>query len=302
MIFFSILAALGLEHYWPLRQPLPHFQYFSQYASLLHEKLDGGEHSHGGIAWVAAVIPVVIIVWLAHAWLAGLSVLLGWAWGVAVLYLTMGLKYYSRIADDIAVKLRADDLPGAQKALQDWRSGDTSGFDAGQISAVTIEQLFSHSHRQTFGVLFWFCLLGPTGAVLFRLASILSLRWREASPEFSRIAVGIFHALNWAPARLTALTYAVVGNFEDAIYCWRSQAHAWHEPEESIVLAAGAGAMGVKLGQPLKVLGQVSERLEIGVGEDPDAEHIESANSMIWRGLVLWLVLALLIMVASWAA
>lgn len=302
MIFFSFLAALSLEHYWPLKRPLPHFQYFAQYASLLREKLDGGEHSHGAIAWCAGVLPVVLVVWLVHAWLADLNILLGWAWGVGVLYLTMGLKYYSNIADEIVDKLRADNMQEAQQILQTWRGGDTSAFDRQQIAAVTIEQLFTHSHRQTFGVLFWFVLLGPAGAILFRMASILSLRWREASLGFSTVAANIFHALNWVPARLTALTYAVVGNFEDAMYCWRGQAQAWLDPEEGVVLAAGAGAMGVKLGQPLNVGGQWSERCEIGMGDDPDAEQIESANSMIWRGLVVWLVLALLVMVAGWAA
>lgn len=302
MIFFSLLAALALEHYRPLKQPLPHFQYFAQYASLLRDKLDGGEHSHGGIAWCAAVLPIALAIWLVHAWLTDLNLLLGWAWGVGVLYLTMGLKYYSGVADEIVAKLRAEKLQDAQQILQGWRGGDTSGFDARQVSAVTIEQLFAHSHRQTFGVLFWFVLLGPTGAVLFRLSSILALRWRESTPEFSRVAANIFHVLNWAPARLTALTYAVVGNFEDAMYCWRSQAHAWLDSEEGVVLTAGAGAMGVKLGLPLNVAGQLSERCEIGMGDDPDADQVESANSMIWRGLVVWLVLALLLMVAALAS
>lgn len=302
MIFFSLLGALALEHYHPLRQPLKYFRYFAQYAALLRDKLDGGEQSHGVIAWCAGVLPLVLAVWLVQAWLAGLNVLLGWAWSVGVLYLTMGLKYYSSTVEDIAGNLRAGNLQAAQKILQGWRGGDTSGFDARETAAVTIEQLFVHSHRQTFGVLFWFVLLGPAGAVLFRLASILSLRWREATAEFSAAAAKIFYALNWAPARLTALTYAVAGNFEDAMYCWKAQAHAWPEPEDGIVLAAGAGAMGVKLGQPLNVGGQWADRNEIGLGEEPDADQIESANSMVWRGLVIWLVLALLMMVASWAA
>lgn len=302
MIFFSLLAALALEHYRPLKQPLPHFQYFAQYATLLRDKLDGGEQSHGVIAWCVAVLPIILMVWLVQAWLADLNFLLGWAWGVGVLYLTMGLKYYSRIADEIVGKLRTDKLEEARHILQGWRGGDTAGFDAREISAVTIEQLFAHSHRQTFGVLFWFVLLGPAGAVLFRLASILSLRWHEASLAFSGAVTNIFHVLNWAPARLTALIYAVVGNFEDAIYCWRTQAHAWPDAEESIVLTAGAGAMGVRLGQPLHVAGQYCERCEIGLGDEPDADQIESANSMVWRGLMVWLVLGLLVMVAGWAS
>lgn len=302
MIFFALLATFLLEHNYPLRQPLLHFQYFAQYAALLRDKLDGGEEAHGAIAWCAGVLPIVLAVWLVHAWLSGLNVLLEWAWSVGVLYLTMGLKFYSSIAEEIGDKLRADKLDEARQMLQRWRGGDTSGFDARSIASVTIERLFAQSHRQTFGVLFWFALLGPAGAVLFRLSSILSLRWREASPAFAYAADRIFHVLNWVPQRLTALTYAVAGNFEDAMYCWRTQVPSWPDAEESIVMTAGAGAMGVKLGQPLSVGGQWQARGEIGVGDEPDADQIESANSMTWRGLVVWLVLALLLMVAGWAA
>ncbi len=302
MIFFSLLAALALEHAHPLRRPLPHFEYFARFAALLREKLDGGEQLHGAIAWCAGVLPIALLVWLAQSWLAELNFLLGWAWGVGVLYLTMGLKYYSSIAEDIAGKLRANQLEEARAVLQNWRGGDAAGFGANEIASVTIEQLMAHSHRQTFGVLFWFVLLGPAGAILFRLASVLALRWREATPQFSGAARKIFHALNWVPVRLTALTYAVAGNFEDAMYCWRSQTQAWHDDEEGVALAAGAGAMNVKLGQPLMVGGEWQERGEIGLGDEPDADQIDSANSMIWRGLVVWLVLAMLTMVAGWAA
>lgn len=302
MIFFSLLAALAIEHARPLKQPLRHYEYFAQFASLLREKLDGGERLHGVIAWCIGVLPIAFLVWLVGDWLSGLNFLLGWAWGVGVLYLTMGLKFYSGIAQDIAGKLRSNRLDEARSALQGWRGGDAGGFGAGEIASATIESLFKHSHRQTFGVLFWFIVLGPAGAVLFRLASVLSLRWREASPAFSGAAGEIFHVLNWVPVRLTALTYAVAGDFEDALYCWRTQSQAWAEAEEAVALAAGAGAMGVKLGRPLMVGGQWQERSELGLGDEPDADHIESAISMIWRGLAVWLVLAMLFMFASWAA
>ncbi len=302
MIFFSLLAALALEHYHPLRRPLRHYEYFAHFAFLLREKLDGGEPLHGAIAWCAAVLPIAFLVWLAGDWLSDLNFMLGWAWGVAVLYLTMGLKYYSSIAQDIADKLRTNRLEEARKALQAWRGGDADEFGPHEVASAAIEQLFAHSHRQTFGVLFWFILLGPAGAVLFRLASVLSLRWQEATPRFSAAVRKIFHVLNWVPVRLTALTYAVAGNFEDALYCWRTQTQTWPDGEEGVAMAAGAGAMGVKLGRPLMVGGQWQERGEIGLGDEPDADHIDSANSMIWRGLVVWLVLALLLLFAGWAA
>ena len=302
MIFFSLLAALALEHYRPLARPLPHFEYFARLAALLRERLDGGEAFHGVVAWCLGVLPLAFLVWLVGDWLAGVNFLLGWAWGVGVLYLTMGLKYYSRIAEGIADRLRTARMEEARAELQAWRGGDAEEFGPREIASATIEQLFAHSHRQTFGVLFWFILLGPAGAVLFRLASVLSLRWNEASPPFSGAAVKLFHVLNWVPVRLTALTYAVAGNFEDALYCWRTQAQAWPNAEEAVAMTAGAGAMGVKLGQPLMVGGQWQERGEIGLGDEPDADQIDSANSMIWRGLMVWMVLALLFMVAGLAA
>lgn len=302
MIFFSLLGVLALEHFYPLRKPLAHFEYFARFAAFLRDKLDGGESLHGVIAWCAAALPIVLVVLLAQAWMSDLNSLLGWAFSVGVLYLTMGLKYYSSIADDIAAKLRAGRLEEARALLQDWRGGDAGGLGARELASAVIEQLLLHSHRQTFGVLFWFMLLGPAGAVLFRIASVLSLRWRGATPQFAGAAAKAFHVLNWAPVRLTALTYAVAGNFEDAMYCRRSQRHAWPDEEDGVALAAGAGAMGVKLGQFPAEGGQRQECGEIGLGDDPDADHIDSASSMIWRGLAVWLMLALLIMVAGWAA
>ena len=302
MIFFSLLAALALENYHPLQRPLRHFEHFARFAALLRDKLDGGESLHGAIAWGVGVLPITLLVWLAGEWLSGQNYLLGWAWGVGILYFSMGLKYYSRIAEDIAGKLRSGRLDEARTAWQAWRGEDAAGLGVRELASVTIEQLFAHSHRQTFGVLFWFILLGPAGAVLFRLSSILSLRWREASAPFSAAVAKIFHLLNWLPLRLTALTYAVAGNFEDALYCWRTQTQAWPDTEEGVAMVAGAGAMGVRLGQPLKMGDQWQERGEIGLGDEPDADQVDSANSMMWRGLVAWLVLALLFMVAGWAA
>jgi adenosylcobinamide-phosphate synthase len=301
MIFFSLLITLSLEHYRPLRQPLPHYVTYAQYARLLQDKLDGGESVHGLLAWSAAVLPLVLSVWLMETWLTQWGSLLGLAWSVLVLYHTMGFRYYSLIAEEIADKLRSGNLAEARQMLENWRGGEAADFSEHEVAALTIEQVFSHSHRQMFGVLFWFVLLGPAGAVLFRLSSILSRRWSESSPAFSQLAATSFHLINWLPARLTGLTYAVAGNFEDAMYCWRTQPHAWPETEESIVLAAGAGAMGVKLGQPLNVGGQWIARSEIGLDEEPDADQIDSTISMVWRGLVVWLVIGLLVLVAGWA-
>jgi len=303
MAFFSILAAVALEHRRPLRQPLPHYQQYARFTQWLEHKFNANEFSHGAIAWGLAVVPLLAAVWLVYALLEDRSPLLGWAWNVAVLYLTLGFKYFSDDAERIAGLLRAGELDAARAQLIAWRGGDASQFSADELARVTIEQVMAASHRQMFGVLLWFVLLaplGPVGAVLFRTASILARRWVVSRGRFGEFSQRAFHAINWLPARLTALTYAIAGNFEDATFCWRTQAPGWQEQEESVVLAAGAGAMGVKLGQPINVSGETVWRQELGTGQAPDADSIDSAVSMIWRGLVIWLVAGLLVVVAGW--
>ncbi|MFP5381098.1 MAG: CobD/CbiB family protein [Gammaproteobacteria bacterium] len=305
MAFFSVLAAVALEHVRPLRRPLPHYQRYAQLTQLIERRFNGGEYSHGAIAWALAALPVVALAWLVFALLDGVSPVLGWLWNVAVLYATLGFKYYSDNAERVARLLRVGDLDGAREQLGTWRGGDASGFSADDLVRVAIEQTMAASHRQMFGVLFWFVLLvplGPAGAVLFRAASILSRRWADSRGLFGVFAQRAFLALNWVPARLTALTYAIAGNFEDATYCWRTQADTWPDPEEGVVIAAGAGAMGIRLGQEVTVAGERVWRPELGTGSAPDADCIDSAVSMIWRGLVIWLAAGLLIVIAGWVS
>jgi adenosylcobinamide-phosphate synthase len=305
MAFFSVLGAVFLEHMRPLRYPLPHYQHYTRFIQALEHRFNAGEYSHGAIAWALAVLPVLAVIGLIYVVLNDVSPFLGWGWNVLVLYFTLGFKYFSDTAEQIARLLRAGDVEAARTCLEAWRSGDASHFSADDMVRVTIEQAMAASHRQMFGVLFWFVLLvplGPVGAVLFRTASILARRWVMSQGLFGVFAQRAFHVINWLPGRLTALTYAIAGNFEDATFCWRTQAQTWPEPEEGVVLAAGAGAMGVRLGQSVNVGGEPVWRPELGNGQVPDADCIDSAVSMIWRGLLIWLVAGMLIVIAGWAS
>jgi cobalamin biosynthesis protein CobD/CbiB len=112
--------------------------------------------------------------------------------------------------------------------------------------------------------------------------------------DFGWFAARAFHVIDWIPQRLTAFTFAVVGNFEDALYCWRSQAAQWLRPGEGIVLASGAGALGVRLGEPLPRGGAFIDRPPLGTGDPAREESLASLEGLLWRGLVLWLVVFLL--------
>jgi adenosylcobinamide-phosphate synthase len=319
MNVIAILAALGLEQWraFQWRAALEHF--FIQYARVVERKLNGGTAQHAVIATLATIGPPVLIAAAIYVGLHTLHPLLGLAWNVATLYLLMGFRRFSHLYTNVEAALKANDLIAARRALAAWRGVPTGELSSGEIAKLAIERGLVDSYRQVFATLFWFTVLpGPAGAVLYRAAALLAEEWKadakgtDTTPIAQGRAVlgaparGLLWLLDWVPARLTALSFAIVGDFEDAIYCWRMQAKTWAAEaggeHAGIVLASGAGALGVLLGGAVPVVGaEPEERPELGLGDLPEADLLPSAVGLIWRALVLWLVLMVLLTLANWA-
>jgi adenosylcobinamide-phosphate synthase len=304
MSLLSLVAALLLEQWRPLADRRYLYLLLARFSTFLERSFNAGETRQGAIAWLLAVPPLVLGAWLAYAIAYRTSPLLAFLLNVAALYLTMGFRQRSQYFTDIHLALKNDDLEKARGILSSWREIDCADLDREAIARLTIEEALVSSHRYVFAVIFWFVLLpGPTGAILYRLSMFLDGRWgAKASPElerFGRFARRAFAALNWLPVRCTAAAFAVVGDFEDAVYCWRTQSAGWPDPELGIVLASGAGAIGVRLGMPIVVRGEAVERPELGLGDPADTGHLDSTVGLVWRALVVWLLLLLLIALAG---
>jgi adenosylcobinamide-phosphate synthase len=304
MSLLSLVAALLLEQWRPLADRRHLYALLARYATLLEGLFNAGEARQGAIAWVVAVLPAVLGAWLLYTAALRASPLLAFVLNVAALYLTMGFRQRSHFFTGIQLALKDDDVDKARELLSAWRQVSCAGLDREAIARLAIEEALVASHRYVFGVIFWFVLLpGPTGAILYRLSMFLNDRWGEkVSPElegFSRFARSAFAALDWLPVRFTAAAFAVVGDFEDAAYCWRTQAASWPDPALGIVLASGAGAIGVRLGMPILAGGEVLDRPELGLGEPADTGHLDSTVGLVWRALVVWLLLLLLVALAG---
>lgn len=305
MSFLSILFTLLIEQARPLTPRNPVHRWYLRYVNSLGSHFNAGEQDQGMVAWLLAVLPWVLVSVAIHYFLRDISIAAAWLWNVAVLYFTMGFRQFSHAFTRIVEALRVGDLDQARTLLSEWRGEPAAEFNSTEIAKVAIEEGLIDSHRHVFGVIFWFLVLpGPSGAVLYRLAGILERKWGSRSTQdygdFGKFAQRIFHFLDWIPVRLTAMSFAVAGDFEDAVYCWRSQATTWLDPEQGVVLASGAGALGVRLGETLHQHGTVSFRPEIGLGDDADVNTMTSAVGMIWRALVLWMLIIALITVARW--
>ena len=305
MTFISLLAALLLDLYVILPMRGQFDLLLQAYANFVRHQLDGGEHRLGLIASLAVVLPVILGAWLIFLLLNYFNPVLGWLLNVSVLF---GLIHFKRNADRMAAmatNIRKDDLAEARAALADWRGAPGDALDASALTRLSIEQAFIDVHRHWFGLVFWFVLLpGPSGPLLYWMTSRLREFWgegkRDTSQAFADFARKAFHWIDWIPQRLTAITFAIVGNFEDAAFCWRSQANAWPDRDSGVLLASGAGALGVRLGEPIVTNEKIDYRPELGSGEIAEPDHLHSAEGLIWRSMVVWIGLLLLLTVASW--
>ncbi len=302
MTFLSLLAALLLEQARPLRADGAVHGWFGRFAASVESRLDGGLYQHGMIGWAVALAPLLVVAAGLHHLLHDLSVVAAWLWNVAVLHLTAGFGRFSRPVSEIQAALRAGDLPAACDRLERWCREPARDLDANEIARVTIEHGLLAAHRQAFGAIAWFVALGPAGAVLYRGSAMLADQWgaRGQAGSFGLFAARVFSWLDWVPARLTAATLAIVGNFEDAIYCWREQAAGWTGHAREIILASAGGALGVVLGGPIRRSGGLQLRPESGMGEEADADAVESAVRLIWRSLALWMFLLFVVTLAYW--
>jgi len=231
---------------------------------------------------------------------------LGWLLNVGVLYLTMGFRQFSHHFTEIQLALRLGDLERARSLLASWQGYASARYDSEEISRRAIEGALGASHRHVFAVLLWFVILpGPCGALLYRLAAIIRERWAVVDVaeqnEFSVFSRQVFGIIEWLPLRATASAFAIVGDFEDAVHCWRTQPAQWPDRDLGIVLAAGAGALGVQLARPVVDDGEVSDRGELGLGDPADVDLMQRAVGLVWRATVLWILLLFLLGLASLA-
>jgi adenosylcobinamide-phosphate synthase len=257
-------------------------------------------------------VPTVVVYWACYRF----NPLLALAWNIVIVYLTLGFRHYSHYFTSIQLALSAGDEATARRLLAEWTKQDTAGMDVSEISRIAVENALVTTHRNVFGVFFWFLIpIGPAGAVMYRVAEYLARAWNEPehmrNEAFGQFAAKAFYWIDWIPARLTAIAFAVVGNFEDAVFAWRNFAHRWQNKTTGIILAAGSGALGVRLGTAKEnaaavlpvdaaTVDSMETETESMPGEEPSTRALQSTVGLVWRALLLWMLLLLLLSLAVW--
>jgi adenosylcobinamide-phosphate synthase len=317
MTFFSILCALLIEQLKPLRADNQIYAAIKRFAMQIEGWFNAGETSNGRLGWFLMMAVLMLPTAVIYGVLRHYNLIfLAFGWNVLIVYLTLGFRHYSHYFTSIQFALNNGDEATARALLAEWTKLDTVGMDSSEIARIAVEKSLVTTHRNVFGVFFWFLMpIGPACAVMYRVAEYLARAWNEPdhmrNEAFGRFAAKAFYWIDWIPVRLTAIAFAVVGNFEDAIYAWRNFAGRWSDESKGIILAAGGGAMGVRLGTPAENAPQLlpadaatvdlsEAEADVLPGEEPNVRALQSTVGLVWRALLLWMMLLLLLSGAVW--
>lgn len=240
-----------------------------------------------------AIIPILVVTVLLDNYLQSRSALLSALFSCLVLYLALGARSLKEHGLAVSAPLFSGDLDLARQKLSWIVSRDTSELDEPAVNRATIESMLENGSDAIFAAIFWFVIAGAPGVVLYRLANTLDALWGYRNQKylyFGRFAARFDDLLNLVPARLTALSYCLVGAWKPGIQCWRQQARLWDSPNAGPVMAAGAGALEVRLGGQATYHGELHQRPELGCGKQAQKQDIIAAIALINRSLVLWLL------------
>ncbi|MHB8455680.1 MAG: cobalamin biosynthesis protein CobD/CbiB [Acidiferrobacterales bacterium] len=294
-ILITVLLAILLDRLAPNRNGIQLWSWYSDWAESIEQRFNGGTRAQGLSAVFIAIVPVSVGIFLAALILGEIVGLLRFAFNVVVVYLCVDLYRLGNAAQAVSTALENGDVTEAALHLRELTGKDSGERTEASVAHATVEAVLKQANSLVIAPLFWFIVLGPVGAVLQRMAAVLDRLWGHRSTrfvEFGWAAARLDDLLGWIPARITALSYAIMGSFEEALHCWRRQAGMWSDINSGPLLASGLGAMHLE---------SCEEQQEDAYGNRlvsqtvlPDAGDVRRVVALVWRVLLFWLGVAIL--------
>ena len=305
MSFLAILLALLLEQARPMARGGVVHGLVHGWARWVARSFDAGRQQHATLAWCVAVLlpafSVFAVQWLLW-WFTGWPLVV--VWNVAVLYVTLGFRQFSHHFTGIRDALEQGDEERARALLARWRQTEVNTLPRTGIVRQVIEYSVIAAHRHVFGVLAWYSVLaavglGPAGAVFYRLCEFVPRYWarpdvtalQPVSDALQGTALRMWHLVDWVPARVTAIGFAVVGSFEEAIDSWRRYDPGGLTDSDGVILSSTAGAINLRVGPASGPDGRPG-------GAEPEVGHLRTVVGLVWRTVLMWMILLALLTLA----
>ncbi len=288
MTLISVLLAIAADRLLGQQHDYRNYRYFLDYADWMRVHMSG-RLGHEMAELLLVLAPLWLVVGLGQYWISDwLLGLIGLLFYAAVLLYCLGPRDLAVDVDSWCDACDAGDRSLRQLAAGRLLGGEETLREASEHRRQIADAVLVSANDRLFAVLFWFVLLGPVGAVLYRSVSVL-YQDRHRRQPFEDSLTWLYSTLIWLPARLVAVGYALSGHFDAAIDGWRRPGHdhlRGVEASERLLAATGSGALGA-------------------VESEGDASAAQSearaAMRLVWRTLTIWLVVIALLTLAGWA-
>lgn len=288
LVFVAILIVLVLTHY------VADLERMRNFAWLRHWQDQGAQQANAEFGlFVSIGLPVLLCLIVQLALRGHVFGLLSFVFALLVLAYCMGPRDLERDVEAVDKAPDSDARTSAAQALRPDESPATLAFTSGSL----VESVFIAALRRVFGVIFWFALLGPVGALLYRLAQLLAYTPEHHStlPAAQQdLARNLARVLDWLPAHLIALALALASDFDAVFKSWRDyhtshpKGYASFDPDFLNAIA----------------LASVDADVAAGDGHVVDVHEplvaLDDAMTLIRRVLIVWVALIALIVIGGW--
>ena len=289
----AVVIALVLGHVAPaLVAAARQFNWFGHWLQWLSAQSAEGGFWRGRYGIALALLPVLagvaLLQWLLHAPLLGL---LGLLFAIVALVYAWGPR---DLDVDVEAIIDAHDAPTRHEAIATlWSQGEGASVDGSAL----VGAVFRNALQRWFGVLFWFLLLGPVGALLYRLSALACEgEFARSLPAENLTGARSLHAvLNWPVAQLMTLSMALVGNFDAVFNAWRTAQGNTLQLDVGFLGAAARASVKSELAE------EAEEYAEEGMVQSMrELPELRDAMSLVWRILLLWLAVLALFVIGGW--
>lgn len=284
MNLISILIALAVETIYPQIQDLRRFNWFYRYSDTLYQRLEGQGWRDGPVGIILVVGSIIFGVWLVDAMLANVAAVFSFLFGLAVLIFTLGPRDLAKEVNEFTAAVERGDYEAGEIIATRIVGYDISGSPIVATRHV-MEGILVQSNVRLFGILLWFMLLGPVGAVLFRLSCELKNYSSGKESGYANAARDLYRIMIWLPTHLVVLGFALAGSFVDTVSLWKSYNEIWKADSEALLIESGVGA--------------ISHEPHDEEGT-PDLEGVHQIMALVKRTLLVWLAALALLTLTGW--